>query len=345
MANGSATERMEFEVDLGVVLDNANRHGEAQRRHRMAIEGARELRRYEAMSIAHANLAISLSRNGKAEAAIEHALTSERLRAMSREATPRASTSPVLLMRLMRDAGRYADAMRWAELARAEIETHFPVLMAMSLAEESWLWIHLGQHRRAEACLLEARKFAMPYPWTRAAIHHRQGQIERSLGHDPRSHFEAAEACFSAEGLRIGRSAIALDLAAVLPPAEGLVAARRILEESVALEKGGLALAARVRTVQCLLDAGDPGRAAAQAREMLAGADGVPTDDVYRVEMWWQAQRAFDAAGFGDEAGAARRTAVQWIERVVHEELPPAMRHAFIEANPINRALLRAARV
>ena len=296
------------------------------------------------MSIAHANLSISLSRNGKLDPAIEHALASERLRAMSRDATPRASTTPLLLMRLLRDAGRYGEAMRWAELAQAEIDKQFPLLVPMSLAEEAWLWIQLGQYRRADACLQRARSLDTAYPWARAAVAYRQGQVEHAQGREARSHFEAAEACFASEGQPIGRSAIALDFAALLPPAEGLVLAQRVLEQSTTLEKCGLALAARVRAVQCLLDGGDVDAAATLAQEMLARAEGVPTDDVYRVEMWWQAQRALDASGHAEAARTVRRTAVEWIERVVREELPPSMRQPFVEGNPVNRAMLRAAR-
>jgi DNA-binding SARP family transcriptional activator/tetratricopeptide (TPR) repeat protein len=344
VANTQAPVRIAFHGELAVTLDNADRHAEAQRFHRLALDGAKSLREYDSLMVVHSNLSMSLSCSGKLEAAIEHALTAERLRAMNRETTPKPSTTPGMLMRLLRDAGRYGEAMRWAELARSEFEAQFAAWLPLQLAQEACLWIHLGQHRRAEAALQRARENASATEWIAAAIRYRQGQLERALGRDPRASFEAALAGFAVEGRRITRAAIRLDLASSLTPADGREIALAVLDESEARGQAGLALSARVRIVQCLLDGGEVEAAAAQARRALALAPGIATDDVYRGELWWQAQRAFDAAGCGEEAHTAKRTAVQWIERIVAEELPLSMRQGFVEGNPVNRALLRAGR-
>jgi DNA-binding SARP family transcriptional activator/tetratricopeptide (TPR) repeat protein len=344
VAHAEPPGRIAFHGELAVTLDNADRHAEAQRFHRLALEGAKASREYDSLMVVHSNLSVSLSCSGRLDAAIDNALTAERLRAMNRDTTPKPSTTPGMLMRLLRDAGRYGEAMRWAELARSEFETQFAVWLPLQLAQEAWLWVHLGQHRRADAALQRAREAASATGWIDAVIQYRQGQLERALGRDPRALFEAALAAFDVEGRRITRAAIRLDLASSLPPAEGRELALSVLEESEARGQGGLALSARVRVVQCLLDGGEIDAAAEHARRALALEPGIATDDVYRGELWWQAQRALDAAGLRDEARAPRRTATQWIERIVAEELPPSMRHAFVEANPVNRALLRLAR-
>jgi hypothetical protein len=335
--------RSTFHADLAVTLDNADRHAEAQRFHRLAIDAATALRAYDELMVIHGNLAASLSCSGRLDASIEHALTSERLRAMNRETTPKASMTPGTLMRMLREAGRYAEAMRWAELARAEFESQLPGWLAVQLAQEAWLWIHLGQLPRARAALRRARECEVGAAWIPAALTYREGQLERASGRDPRALFEAALAQFSVEGRRITRAAIELDLASVIEPAAGRKIALAVLRESEARGQAGMALAARIRAVQCTLDAGSTDEAATLARTALAGSADVPTDDVYRGELWWQAYRALAAAGARDEADAARQQGVQWLQRIAREELPAAMREAFLEGNPVNRQLRRAA--
>jgi hypothetical protein len=70
----------------------------------------------------------------------------------------------------------------------------------------------------------------------------------------------------------------------------------------------------------------------------------VPTDDVCRGEPWWHAKPRWPPRARTTKPPAARQQGVQWLPRTAREALPVATREAFPERNPVNRALLRAAR-
>jgi hypothetical protein len=99
-----------------------------------------------------------------------------------------------------------------------------------------------------------------------AAPTYREPQLERALGHGPRARFEAALAQFGTEGQRVTRVSMRLDLAPAIEPAAGPQIALAVLAESEARGPAGIALSARIRTVQCILDAGATEDAATLAR-------------------------------------------------------------------------------
>ena len=98
------------------------------------------------------------------------------------------------------------------------------------------------------------------------------------------------------------------------------------------------------RAVQALTRAGRSGEAAAAAREVVAECAGKQPYGLYVPEVWWILHAAFAADGDEVAALAALKSAASWIGSVALPHVPDAFRDSFLNRNPINRAVLSAAK-
>jgi hypothetical protein len=67
-------------------------------------------------------------------------------------------------------------------------------------------------------------------------------------------------------------------------------------------------------------------------------------EGLYEAALWLGAARAYRAAGRGDEADSALHSGAEWVMFKALPNVPPEFRDSFLNRNPVNRALLEAAR-
>ncbi len=341
LEHGQAAEQQSFFNDLGCCLNDADQPLEAQQYHRRAIDGALKLGRLDQASIACANLTYGLKGMGRLQAAYDNTLEARRYALGFDDARATTFALDLMCLALLRDLGRYAEALQAVELA-LHTAGQDPAAAAVAHGHVAALWLHLGQPARAQQALAAASAQAVA-PNRRARLAQLTGQLRQSLGQSPNQAFEQAMAESPRGGLTALRSMIALDHACTLPPDDALAACVQVMQRGDALGLSGVALAARVRAALFAVRANVPEHAAAFARQALDTPDDIRADDLYRAELWRNAALAFQAAGLAADAQAAVSTGRDWVLRVAQEQVPAEFRDGFLRRNPVNRDLLALA--
>lgn len=140
------------------------------------------------------------------------------------------------------------------------------------------------------------------------------------------------------------RLRLALETAADLPPAEGVARVRAVQGEADRREMPMLAAAAGLQLIRLLLKSEQAADAAAAAHDALArdAADG-PQAGIFRPAFGWlvyQALRVTDPV----RAQAVLTDTAAWVMNAADHHVPPLFRESFLQRQPINAALLAAAR-
>jgi DNA-binding SARP family transcriptional activator len=341
LEHGADADQQSFFNDLGCCLNDADQPLEAQQYHRRALAGAIKLGRLDQASIACANLTYGLKCVGRLQAAFDNALEARRYALGFDEAQATTFALDLMCLALLRDLGRYAEALQAVEITLRSAGQD-AAAAAVAHGHVAALWLHLGQPARAQQALATAHAQAVP-PRRRARLAQLAGQLQRSLGQPAAGAFELAMAQAPLAGLTALQSMIALDHAHSLPADEALAACVQVMQRCDMLGLAGVALAARVRAALFAVHAQQPQRAAAYARQALDTPADVHPDDLYRAELWLNSALAFDAAGQTGEARAAAATGRHWVLQLATEQVPAEFRHGFLHRNPVNRELLALA--
>jgi hypothetical protein len=169
------------------------------------------------------------------------------------------------------------------------------------------------------------------------------GRIERFLGRSGEALTREAATILGANGDPYMSMLAQLDLASLCIPQEAAELCARVQQMAEGIEFGGIALKARVQRARHLLRAGDPRLAASALRQTLDEFPGTQPADMYVPEMWQITCEIHDAAGEHEAAAATLERAARWILDVADQRVPEEFRDSFLNRNPINRTLLRAA--
>lgn len=170
-----------------------------------------------------------------------------------------------------------------------------------------------------------------------------EARIDRALGKSAAIRLREALALLGEAGEPLQTMLAELDMSREIEalPAAELCAKVRLRAER--LEQFGAAIKARFYRVDALVRARELDAACVQAREALALLESRRPVDMYSPECWWSAFPAFDAAGGEEEALAALRCAVEWIQRQALPNVPAEFRDSFLHRNSINRSVLTTA--
>ncbi len=341
--HGRESSRLSFHGDYAVVLDNVDRHDEAQAHHRRALELALVSNEQANAVIVLCNLGVSYSSIGDLTQATEVLLRAERLMAAHDEARGAGGVVPALLSRCLRDQAHYADALRWAEIGLREMQAQAPAWVAAMHVHIATTYTHLGQHARARQELKLAQAAADPPAWIEAARHLADARLQRALGQDARAAVADARATAPAHGRRSLRDLIELEHALGLRTRDGLDIARDVAAQAERRQHLGVVLAAHIRGAQFATALGRADWAMAHAEAALALAHERSPEDLYRAELWLHAAAACDCAKLPVRARALREEGAQWIRTTAEQQVPPAFVDSFLNRNPVNRTLLAAA--
>ncbi len=339
--HGSPGDQQSLFNDLAACLDMDDQPHEAREYHGRALELALRTGRFDQAAISCANLVFSLKNVGRLRAALEQAHQAQRHAASYDQARGFLFALDVMVPALLRDLGRYDEALRLGEAA-VQAMPHNPGATQAAQAHLAYLWLLLGQPARARQ-VLAAMRAGPVVPQARPRIAQIEGRLQRALGSDPAAAFALAlrEAPLAAR--TVLQSMIALDHSLALEPGDARALCTGIEQRSAALGHDGVALAARVRGAAAATRAGDLQAAVALSRQALAAPQDIEPDELYRGELWLTAALANEGAGLVDDARHIAAQGAEWVRGAAETAVPPAFRDSFLHRNPVNRQLLALA--
>jgi DNA-binding SARP family transcriptional activator/Tfp pilus assembly protein PilF len=201
----------------------------------------------------------------------------------------------------------------------------------------------LGREDEAEVWLERAMSVSNPRPDARVSMLIVQGLIASRIGLGSLEWFDVARDLNVAHP--VAGIALRLWRASALPAPDALRLSLEALEITQQSESFGAQIMARTRSAQALLQLGDSGTALEQtvnATRLLEDYDALPLG-FHRVEVLLTHHRALEANRHPD-ARAALRRALNWVLETADQRVPPEYRDSFLTRNPVNAAILEAAR-
>jgi DNA-binding SARP family transcriptional activator len=340
--SSAQVDRMSYFNDFACCLDNADQPQEALEFHRRALSLALQARRLDTASICCGNVALSLKSAGRVQAAFDSVLQARRYAQAFDEAQGAAYMLDTMSLALLRDLGRYGEALRASELAALSMAQN-PGRAPVLLGHQAWLWLQLGQHARARQALDAAR--AQPVaPLLRARLSQLEGRLLLALSQPGWTQaFEQAQAEAPLTGRALMQGLVALDHARTLPAAAAQAACEAVAQRFMSLRYDGGALTARLRGAAFALEAADARGALAHVQAVMASDPAIVADDLAPAERWLIVARAFDAVGLLQQARAAAESGRDWVLQTAQTQVPAEFSESFLHRHRANAELLALA--
>ncbi|CAN5115523.1 hypothetical protein BH09PSE6_BH09PSE6_10690 [soil metagenome] len=327
-----------FYNNYACCLDGIDEPDEAQRFHRRCEAIWIELQNHGKAAQGGPNLAGSLGNCGRMAEALDVLVRAQRHALTLDSASGVGWNVEMLTFVMLRDLGRYADAQRVGELVMQSLPQSPPNVLAAH-NHFALLWLHLGQHARARQSIEKGRGIAA-LPFTIARWHHLEGLLQLAMGGQARDSLNTAAELAANAGRTVLQQMITLDVALLLDPEDALARCLEVRNRARTIGYLGVALAASARCARFAAAAGLRDVALVHAREALGPRPGIQPADLYPAEIWLDAALGFRAGGADDEAAAAVKAGVAWIEETAAREVAEPLRSGFLERNAVNRALL-----
>jgi DNA-binding SARP family transcriptional activator/tetratricopeptide (TPR) repeat protein len=338
LQHGDDALQQRFFNDFGCCLDHADMLTEGLGYHQRALDLAVKLGRLDDAVICCTNRCATFRATGDLNQALEQLQRARGFAAAYDQVLGSAWTIDMMSFSLLRDLGRYGDALRGADLMLQSLRQH-PSATPVAHGHLACLWIHLGQHARAQQALNEAQQAGVAEP-RRGRHAQLAGRLQHSLAQDAHAAFAEARAKAPLSGRLPLQLMVELDHALVLDAESALAAALQVRRRCEETDYGGVGLAASIRACHFALRAGDVVLAVSLARRNLVEAQRLQPDDLYPAELWLHGATAFAAAGDQPQARACVAAGQDWVMRVAREQVPDAFRDSFLHRNPVNRELL-----
>ncbi len=330
--------QVEFAQGYAVVLEHLDRPAESAVWYRRAADKAIAGAKLPAAAQALLNLAIGSRDSGQLDTALATLQEAQALLVSLPEGAIPYSSLDVNFGIVMRDLGRYGEALDWLDRAIERGRVHVPGWVPLFLAHRAQTWLALGQLSQAQQDLNAAAVDEAP-PLARLRCELASAQLQRSLGKDAGAAFARAEAQIGVNGRALSRHRLVLMRCSVLDPAEALAAAGEVLDSALAAKRAGVMVAARTRLCEAALALGHHAEAARQARLLAELAPGDSCDELYRGEVWLAAYQALAAVDPKSAAKVLER-ALSWVHEVANRHVPQAFRDSFLHRNAVNSKLL-----
>ncbi|HSW22617.1 MAG TPA: AAA family ATPase, partial [Burkholderiaceae bacterium] len=310
-ASGDNARQIEFAQAYAMVLEHIERPLEAAQWNRRAADMSLAAGTLPSAAQILLNLALGWRDSGRLDRALAALEEARTLLAGLPESEIPYSSLDINFAIVLRDFGRYGEALQWFERAIERARIHTPGWVPNFLCHRIHAWIDLGQFDRALRDLDDAAGHDAP-PLTQVRRDLVLARLQRMLGKDSAPAFESAAAHLSAGARALAHHRFRLARCTVLAPADALADAGDVLDAAVAAQRVGIAFAARTRLCQAALALGHGAEAARHARHLAALADRDGCDEMYRGEVWLAAHRALapvDAA----QAAAVLERALAWL--------------------------------
>lgn len=348
-AHGSDENRCEFLADRSWALTKLSRLHEARDSLQQALALAeRSGHQSDVGSVLHL-LASVENRLGLAASAITRLQRAIALQELLGHHSGVHGTQQLLLGALLRDQGRYGEALTLLHAAVSQLTEGSTIDFAagarLALMQT---WLDLGQAARAQQALP-----AVSDAWSPGVLgawHLRRGHLARALGRDlGRSGEDDYAAGLAALGDDIGatatnvRGALLVHLSLARRDAQAFERVAALAAQAREGQAYGLAIVALAAAARVARDREVCGQYAAQVEQLMA--DGYSPESAAPTFIWWLLA---DAARAHGDAATAKRLATrgaEWIDRVARQAVPAEYRESFTHRNEVHRGLLEAARM
>jgi CheY-like chemotaxis protein len=125
---------------------------------------------------------------------------------------------------------------------------------------------------------------------------------------------------------------------------DGLALCRSVRDAAATHELEGIAMTAATFEADLLRRLGRADEAGTAAFALINRIDLCAPFDLYAGEFWWIVVQALDAAHQPAAARHALQRGAAWVKAAL-PQVPEPFRHSFLHRQPVNRALLSAARL
>jgi DNA-binding SARP family transcriptional activator/tetratricopeptide (TPR) repeat protein len=341
-AGGSLRRRYQQRSSLAYALNLCARPLECDSALLETIALAREAGDLAEVMSSLANLAVSQLNSGRAAQALEHALAARALRErVGAGEGPHMAINDMNTGVMACLVGRFDLALELLERAPERLAPIGELWVAIARRHLAAMWLVLGQPYRAAPWIDDPLAADNPVVARRSAV--LLARLARARGADPAAvaaTLSVATAALRAAATVKDTASFDLETSRLVERTVALELVRGVQRDATGAGLEGLALHARVREIELLLDV-DPGHAAALAVSLDAAAADLVLTDGYLPELWLTAARAARAAGDLERARESLRRGGDWIDAAAGR-LPAGLRSPFLEGNPVNRALRAA---
>ena len=346
-ANAAAEDRVEFQGNLAVVLDNLGQAAQAQQHHLRAIaESATHLE--HAQRATHlGNYALSRLDAGDAQGALDQATQAQRIVQNYELAGGSAGYIAVLLAQAERALGHYQAALQWCDRAENILAERNPSRVPVAQMHRAHVWLDLAQHTRALQVLdgpaLATARTLQPRYTVRWLV--LLARVKRRIHSTAAHRSEAdvtdllAEAAATApvNGWPELHLIVRTEQALALDPPERAHVLLALAQEAGTRLLHSAELGAWLHLAHCSPDTAQAASAARQALRLLPSAEALHTD---RALRWLAPAQALAAAGAVEEAASLARAGQDWLRSAATVHVAPEFADSFLHQHPAHRALM-----
>ena len=339
---GDRAQRYKFWSNLAYVLQVANLRRQCVHALMQAIDLAEMLGNLAEVQTCTCNLAGAMSNLGRVEEGLRLAQRAHHLRERlgDLDSVPSAALDSQL-GQLLLAAGKLGRAVAHFEAAAGCFRAagHAPWLAVVEnhLADALLL---LGQPARARRALSPLGAGVLRATRGRRLLV--EARLERAAGRPGRAKVrEATEVLAEGEPYMLLLAQLEATHEMAANEAAGMCAGLQARAEEI--EHFGIAIKLRLLRAQHLLRSGDGQAASAAFRSAMPFDGAVGPWDMYLPEAWWIGFQIFDSLGSGNDALAALRAAVAWINGNALPDVPAEFQDSFLNRNAINRSILTTA--
>ncbi len=335
---GSPQQKFEFWQSLAIILDHVDQLDEAEQLHRRAIDAAVAMGNLPGAAQSALNLATMLHDAGRLNEALA---ATERARAMlAAVEAGRLSYSSLHLNLgfIQRGLGDYTGALQQLSIAIENCRAQTPGWLPLAMAHRAQLFVHLGQFARAQQDLDAARPDDSSPMTARCKWVAVKAALDVHLGQRAVDELDRLIALQPPNGRRLLRWRLQRARLEHVDAQEAARSGLALLGEIDAAGRTALAISVAALTAPRLDAVGRTEDARALARQALERMQHLNPDDAYRGDIWWQC-----ATVLRTEFDAQLPAAAAWVKETSQTRVPAEYRDSFLNRNPSNRELIRAA--
>lgn len=242
--------------------------------------------------------------------------------------------------------GEYEAALRHLDQAIENCRVQTPGWLPLMAAYRAQLWLHLGQPARAQQDLAAAPPDQNSPAAARSKWAVAQAQLAaatRGRDREALARLDGVVSALPEQGRRLSRWRPQLARVLHLDDEDAISLARAVRFEVSAVGRAGIEVTAGALLAERLMRLSRADEALPIALRTLTLLEDHAPDNHYRGDVWAQCLPVLRAADFEERYRAELARAVSWIEETAARHVPAEFRESFVERNPANRELRRAA--
>ncbi|MEO7151714.1 MAG: AAA family ATPase [Burkholderiaceae bacterium] len=333
--------RCEFHGNIALAYDNLGRIADSLPHHEAGIALSQQLEDHSNFTMCLSNFAANRILGGRLREGEDLLQRARRSLAMADDPSSHEGFMGMLQAICDTQGGRYRDALRVLAQSDAQLARFAPGFCRMVTLYRAVCWAQLGQWGRFQQELaalgdpaqlpatLQLRLALLRYQRDRA-LRQRAQTVELHAALEKVGHSEVPDL----------QHMVRIEIAATLPPAEGLGRLDAIVADATLLGHAGTVIAAHARAAVLAAEAGDAAQARARVDAALAlFAQGSMMVRQYPGELWLHCGSAL--AAIGDRVAAVDIVSQgrAWLQAVARDGVPEEYRDGFLHRNPVNQAL------